>query len=169
MIIRNLDEVNKALAPYVSKSSRLLDKDLKLERVLHLLKALGNPHENLKIMHVAGTSGKTSTSYYMAALLQAAGKKVGLTVSPHVDGVNERVQINGKPLSEEKFCSELGNSSKWCTTSRSSESPSYFELLAALRVLGIRAAKALTMPSLKRAWAGCTMPPTSPAGATKFA
>lgn len=131
MIIRNLKEVNEALAPYVSKSSRLLDKDLKLERSLHMLEAIGNPHEDLKIVHVAGTSGKTSTSYYMASLLKAAGKKVGLTVSPHVDSVNERVQIDGKPLPEDRFCSELGEFLERVHDVAEADSPSYFELLAA--------------------------------------
>ncbi|HEX5744435.1 MAG TPA: hypothetical protein VFX84_03235, partial [Candidatus Saccharimonadales bacterium] len=86
MTIRNLTEVNAVLAPYISKSARLTEKGMKLERVTKLLEAAGNPHEKLKVVHVAGTSGKTSTSYYMAELLRAAGKDVGLTVSPHVDG-----------------------------------------------------------------------------------
>ncbi len=131
MTINNLDEVNEALAPYVSKSSRLMDKDLKLERVLRLLEALGNPHKDLKVIHVAGTSGKTSTSYYMTALLKASGKKVGLTVSPHVDGVNERVQINGKPLPVKKFCTDLGKFLEIMQDIGRSEEPSYFELLSA--------------------------------------
>ncbi len=131
MTIRNLDEVNEALAPYVSKSSRLMDKDLKLERVLHLLEVLGNPHENLRIIHVAGTSGKTSTSYYITALLKASGKKVGLTVSPHVDGVNERVQVDGKPLPADKFCADLGEFLEIVHDIGQAEVPSYFELMSA--------------------------------------
>lgn len=131
MIIRNLKEVNDALAPYIAKTSRLFDDDLKLERVHALLKPLGNPHENLRIVHLAGTSGKTSTSYYTAELLRAAGKKVGLTVSPHVDSINERVQIDGQPLPEAVFCKELGEYLDIVEDIAKSQSPSYFELLAA--------------------------------------
>jgi len=90
---------------------------------------LGNPQEKLRIIHVAGTSGKTSTAYYVAALLQAPGTTVGLTVSPHVDEVNERVQINLEPLPETEFCSELTDFLK--LIKKSKLQPSYFELLVA--------------------------------------
>ncbi len=68
-----------------------------------LMHELGDPQEKPKIVHVAGTSGKTSTSYYMSAMLQSANQKVGLTVSPHVDSVSERAQINSQPLPEKEF------------------------------------------------------------------
>jgi dihydrofolate synthase/folylpolyglutamate synthase len=106
--IRNLTEVNAALAPYISQAAQVTDTQLKLDRISRVLEALGNPERNLRVIHVAGTSGKTSTSYYISALLKAAGKKTGLTVSPHVDGVNERVQIGGRPMPEALFCRELG-------------------------------------------------------------
>lgn len=129
MTIKNLTEAKAILATYVSKTAHPTDKDLKLERMSNLLGVLGDPHAKMKVIHIAGTSGKTSTSYYVTALLEAAGAKTGLTVSPHVDGVNERVQINGKPLSEAKFCSELG---KFLDIAASVKPhPSYFELLTA--------------------------------------
>lgn len=68
---------------------------------------LGNPQDKVRVIHVAGTSGKTSTCYYIASLLQQVGYTVGLTVSPHVDEINERVQFNLQPLSEHEFCREL--------------------------------------------------------------
>lgn len=129
MTIRNLTEVNAALAPYISKSARLTEKELKLERVSQLLEAVGNPHEHLRIIHIAGTSGKTSTSYYITSLLRAAGKKTGLTVSPHVDSVNERVQVDGEPLPEKLFCDELGKFLD--IIEGAARSPSYFEVLTA--------------------------------------
>ena len=78
-----------------------------LDQMVQLMDYLGNPQDKLKVIHVAGTSGKTSTAYYAAALLKAAGKKAGLTVSPHVDEINERVQIDLTPLSEATFCRQL--------------------------------------------------------------
>lgn len=78
-----------------------------LEHIVQLMDYLDNPQDKLRVVHVAGTSGKTSTAYYAAALLKAAGKKVGLSVGPHVDEINERVQINLKPLPEAEFCREL--------------------------------------------------------------
>lgn len=74
------------------------------EVMSQLMAFLGNPQECYKTIHVAGTSGKTSTAYYAAALLKAAGKRVGLTISPHVDTVNERVQLDLQPLPQAEFC-----------------------------------------------------------------
>ncbi len=94
-----------------------------------LMTYLGNPQEQFKTIHVAGTSGKTSTVYYAAALLKAAGKKVGHTVSPHVYEVNERVQIGLEPLPEAEFCADL---SKFLDLVDKSDIPTtYFELLVA--------------------------------------
>jgi len=130
--IRNLREANEALRPYVPMVKELTGKDTVLDRILPLMKALGDPQDRLKIIHIAGTSGKTSTAYYMAALLRAAGLKVGLTVSPHVDSVNERVQINGRPMAEADFCKELGAFLDLVTDS--GIKPSYFELLYAFAI-----------------------------------
>ena len=91
---------------------------------------LGNPERNLKVIHIAGTSGKTSTTYYVAALLTAAGKKTGMTVSPHVDSVTERLQINMQPLSDLEFGSALQEMLEIIATLEFK--PSYFEILIAL-------------------------------------
>src|SRR5688572_10716165 len=99
------------------------------ETMVELMDYLGNPQDKLKIIHVAGTSGKTSTCYYSAALLKAAGKKVGLTVSPHVDEINERVQIDLVPMPEEAFCRDM---TEFLGLVKKSElEPSYFEVLLA--------------------------------------
>lgn len=100
-----------------------------LERMQQLMRYLGDPQNDLRIIHVAGTSGKTSTAYYAAALLKAVGLKVGLTVSPHVDQVNERVQIGLAPLPEAEFCGQL--TAFLALVTRSGILPSYFETLIA--------------------------------------
>ena len=56
---------------------------------------LGSPQEKIRVVHVAGTAARRLHHYYAAALLRAAGLQVGLSVSPHVDQINERLQING--------------------------------------------------------------------------
>lgn len=129
MQIRSIDEANRALLPFVPLVSQLTGKDTTLDRIRPLMDRLGNPEDQIPIVHIAGTSGKTSTAYFMAGLLQAAGKRVGLTVSPHVDSVTERVQINGKPLADELFCSYLGEFLD--IVGRLTVKPSYFELLYA--------------------------------------
>lgn len=78
-----------------------------LEYMQAFMDFLGGPQNKVPVIHVAGTSGKTSTCYYLASLLQAAGKRVGLSVSPHIENLNERVQINLVPLPERQFCDEL--------------------------------------------------------------
>lgn len=127
--LRTLEDVNELLSRHVTQPSQFVKDAYKLDRMRSLMAALGNPQDFYKCIHVAGTSGKTSTSYYIAAMLKAAGKKVGLTVSPHVDDVNERVQINLKPLPENKFCSELNIFMG--LLEKIDIKPTYFELLVA--------------------------------------
>src|SRR5262249_19495375 len=77
--------------------------DLKLERMRALLRLLGDPHERLRLVHVTGTKGKGSTSAMLAAILRAAGYRVGLFTSPHLTHVEERMQVNGVPISREEL------------------------------------------------------------------
>lgn len=124
--IRSFAEAETLLSPLYDNSRTVYTLDTMRALMAHL----GNPQNKLKVVHVAGTSGKTSTAYYCAALLQAAGKKVGLTVSPHVDTINERLQINGQPVPEAEFCAALGEFMD--LVAESDVQPSYFELLVAL-------------------------------------
>lgn len=98
-----------------------------LETIGKLAAYVGNPQNKVRVVHIAGTSGKTSTSYYIAALLKASGKKVGLTVSPHITEVNERVQINLVPMPEPAFCQALGEFMD--LVAESGLKPTYFEIL----------------------------------------
>ena len=72
-----------------------------LERTQLLLEAMGNPQDSLKFIHIAGTNGKGSTAAMSASILQKAGYKVGLFTSPCLYKFNERIQINGEPISDE--------------------------------------------------------------------
>lgn len=127
ILIKNLEQAQQVLNRFISKQPG--SRRYTLERMRALMDHLGNPQNNLKVIHVAGTSGKTSTSYYAAALLQEAGFTTGLTVSPHVDTVSERTQINLKPLDEPLYCKELSRFLN--LISSSGLNPSYFEVLIA--------------------------------------
>ncbi|HEX7633472.1 MAG TPA: Mur ligase family protein [Candidatus Saccharimonadales bacterium] len=129
MRIRNIEEANAVLLPYVPLVAELTGKDVTLERIRPFMALLGNPQDRLKVVHIAGTSGKTSTAYYMAALLRATGASVGLAVSPHIDSIRERAQVNGELLPEAAFCEHLGVFMD--LVKQSPESPTYFELLYA--------------------------------------
>lgn len=72
-----------------------------LDRIQRFLSILGNPQDNLKFVHVAGTNGKGSTCAMLSAVLTAAGYKTGLFISPYIVDFRERIQINGKMISEE--------------------------------------------------------------------
>jgi len=61
---------------------------------------LENPEQGLKLIHVAGTNGKGSTSHMLASILQESGYKTGLYTSPHLKDFRERIKINGEPISE---------------------------------------------------------------------
>lgn len=71
-----------------------------LERICSLLKALSNPQDRLRVIHVAGTNGKGSTAAFLSAILTAAGHRVGLFTSPHLLAFSERIRINGREIPE---------------------------------------------------------------------
>src|SRR5436190_16816795 len=73
--------------------------DLKLDRMRALLHRLGDPHEQLKTVHVAGSKGKGSTCAMLASVLRHAGYRVGLFTSPHLTDVRERIEVDGAIIS----------------------------------------------------------------------
>lgn len=73
------------------------------EKIQAFLKAAGDPQNKYKVVHVAGTSGKGSVCAMLASILEAAGYKTGLTISPYLFCAREKIQINGKHISESAF------------------------------------------------------------------
>ena len=71
-----------------------------LESTRKLCNALGNPERSFKTIHIVGTNGKGSTSYYLACILQAHGFKTGLFTSPHLVSLRERIRVNDIPISD---------------------------------------------------------------------
>jgi len=74
---------------------------LGLHNITKLLELLGDPHKNIKIIHVAGTNGKGSTCAMIDSILRAAGYKVGLYTSPYLEVFNERMRVNGENISND--------------------------------------------------------------------
>src|SRR5439155_25558478 len=77
--------------------------DLKLDRMRTLLSLLGDPQEKLRIIHVAGSKGKGSTSAMLESILRHAGHRTGLCTSPHLCRVEERIQVKGTPIRPEEL------------------------------------------------------------------
>jgi dihydrofolate synthase/folylpolyglutamate synthase len=74
---------------------------LGLDPVMELLARLGQPQQRYLTLHIGGTNGKGSTAAMAAAVLQAAGYRVGLYTSPHLVDFRERIRVNGMPIAEE--------------------------------------------------------------------
>jgi dihydrofolate synthase/folylpolyglutamate synthase len=81
--------------------------ELGLERIQRLLSALGNPHAQLPIIHVAGSNGKGSVCAYLSAVLTYAGYRVGRYISPHLLDWTERISINEVAIPSEAFYQTL--------------------------------------------------------------
>lgn len=74
-----------------------------LSNTIAICKALGNPENKFRSIHIAGTNGKGSTSHLLAAVLQKAGYKTGLYTSPHLKDFRERIRINGKMIPKKRI------------------------------------------------------------------
>jgi dihydrofolate synthase/folylpolyglutamate synthase len=114
--------------------------DPELTRMRSLLARLGDPQRGRRTVHVAGSKGKGSTAAMIAAILHAAGARVGLYTSPHLHDFRERIAVGGEPIEEEAFAAlaapvaEAGEAEVAAGRDR----PTLFELLTALAFLYFR-------------------------------
>ena len=99
-----------------------------LDNTYRLMAHLGNPHEQLRAVHVAGTNGKGSTSHLIASALQAQGYKVGLFTSPHLVDFRERIRISGEMIPEETVVQFVADNRAFLDEVR----PSFFETTMAM-------------------------------------
>lgn len=109
---------------------RYNNDNFNLERMRLLLKKLGNPQEQFKSVHVAGTKGKGSTCAMIASMLQACGYKVGLYTSPHLIDIRERIQVNGEMISRESFGKLVKNIEP--IVAKIKPLPTYFDVITAV-------------------------------------
>lgn len=113
--------------------------DLKLDRMRTLLSRLGDPHKNLRCVHVAGTKGKGSTCAMLASVLQAARYRTGLFTSPHLSDVSERIQIDGVPIAHDEIAMYMAEIAvvvqSMDATNDPTMSPTFFEIITALGFL----------------------------------
>ena len=104
-----------------------------LTRTRTLLAALGDPHKQLKFIHVAGTNGKGSTAAMLASCLQAAGYRVGLYTSPFINRFNERIQVNDQQIPDEALVRLVERVKP--AADAMTDIPTEFEIITALGML----------------------------------
>lgn len=107
---------------------------LGLENINYLLELMGNPHKDLKVIHVAGTNGKGSTSSYINSILVEEGYKVGLFTSPYLEEFTERIQVNNKNMHKEDLgrITEFTKSKIDLMLSKGKNHPTEFEIVTAI-------------------------------------
>ena len=103
---------------------------LGLERTRTLLRGIGDPQKKLKFIHVAGSNGKGSTCAMLSSILKASGYKVGLFISPYIQVFNERIQINGENIPDNRLA-EITTRVKEVADAMD-DHPSHFELVTAI-------------------------------------
>jgi dihydrofolate synthase / folylpolyglutamate synthase len=102
---------------------------LGLDNIQHLLAALGEPQDELKFIHVAGTNGKGSVCAMIDSVCRSAGIKTGLFTSPHLVRFNERIQISGSPIDDEAVVRGIRQIREVIDEERH---PTFFEITTAL-------------------------------------
>ena len=101
-----------------------------LDRITTLLEKMGNPHADMKYVHIAGTNGKGSTAAMTASILRKAGYCTGLYTSPYIYQFGERMQVNGEMISDRELV-EITEYVKPLADSME-ETPTEFELTTAI-------------------------------------
>lgn len=116
---------------------RRFAKRMNLDATRRLMELLGNPHERIRAVHIAGTKGKGSVAAMIDSALRAGGYRTGLFTSPHLVSWRERIRIDGRCISEEPVA-ELADEVRPAVEQVESEGlrgPSFFEALTAMAML----------------------------------
>ena len=112
-----------------------------LDRMVKLLSLLGNPHNKINTIHIAGTKGKGSTATMLARMLESNEYKVGLYTSPHVVHLHERIAVNSQMISEEEMLGLMNRVYAPVEKVSKTSPPTFFEIMTALAFLHFADAK----------------------------
>jgi dihydrofolate synthase/folylpolyglutamate synthase len=116
-------------------SLRIFGARFGLESIFKLAELSGNPHHQLRFIHVAGTNGKGSTCAMLESIYRTSGLRAGLFTSPHLVSFRERIQINHQPISENDVVRLIEQLKPLCATFADSHQPTFFE---AVTVMALR-------------------------------
>lgn len=133
-MISTYNQAISYLRKSIPKNQNRFPGDLGLKRQAEILRLLGDPQNKIKAIHLAGTSGKGSTAFYINSLLINHGFKVGLTLSPHLLDIRERFQINNQFISKKEFVDYLNQIIPVIEKIKLTKfgRPTFFEILIAL-------------------------------------
>ena len=119
---------------YHSSLLRLLEitssPRLGLGRMQQLLQLCGNPQDSFESFHIAGTNGKGSVCAFLYEILRKAGVRVGMTTSPHLTSARERIQFQGRLISEDEFCA--AENVVFEAVQKMEDPPTFFERIVAM-------------------------------------
>ena len=105
-----------------------------LNNITNLMDSLGNPHNKLKTIHIAGTNGKGSSAHMIASIMQEAGYKTGLYTSPHLRSFTERIRVNGTEINKSEVVSFVERIKPAIERIK----PSFFEITFAMAMVYFR-------------------------------
>lgn len=120
-------------------STSCMGSRLGLDRMKDLMFRLGNPQEELRFVHVAGTNGKGSVCAMLSSIFTSAGYRTGLYTSPHLVRVNERMKINGDDISDDALIRVAEQMKVAVDTMQ--EKPTEFEVITAMAIVYFRQQK----------------------------
>ncbi len=142
-----IDELNR-MTPELYTQPGGVRRKFSLDEIRVLLEVLGNPQHSFKSVLIAGTNGKGSTAATLASILGAAGLRVGLYTSPHLERVNERMRVSSKETGDAEIGAEIGDdefarryfsvhdaAQALVLAGKLAQMPSFFETLTAMAFL----------------------------------
>lgn len=120
----------KEAVDYIEETPKFTTKN-SLDHTKECLRRLGNPQEQFRVIHVAGTNGKGSVCAFLASMLREGGYKCGLFTSPHLVKINERFQMDEIMVDDETFLNAFLKVKKLADdlVAEGSYHPTYFEML----------------------------------------
>lgn len=117
---------------YIYNMNQKTERNSRLSRIRSILSALGNPHEQFRSIHIAGSNGKGSTLNALKEILMADGLRVGSFISPHLEVVNERMMINNQMITDDQLIQYMNDIYPLLQEGQVGEGSNFFEILTVI-------------------------------------